>query len=90
MMGYYRPKGLKRTDAGIVMTRSARYKTQSGVGVGSTLRQLQQRIPVACFIAVGMSTPTKCQHESRATNTVFNINPKTKRVTQVAVVPAGG
>jgi hypothetical protein len=76
------------TAAAIVMTRSAQYKTHSGLGVGSSLRQLRQRVLVSCFIDIGMSTPTHCQYESPTATTVFSINPKTKRVSQVAIVPA--
>jgi hypothetical protein len=80
------PKG-KATVAAFVITRSARYKTRSGVGVGSTLGQLRQHVKVRCY------GPDVCQHEKSNTNlpfTVFNIDPKTKRVRQVAIVPSGG
>lgn len=86
--GTFSPQ-LKPAAAAIVMTRSAQYKTHSGVGVGSTLRELQQRIQVGCSIATGMSTPTRCQYGNPTATTVFAINPKTKRVSQVAIVPAG-
>lgn len=82
--------GLKPRAAAIVMTRSAQYKTDSGLGVGSSLRQLQQHnSQLDCFIAPGMSTPTNCRYGKPPATTVFTINPKTKRVTQVSLVPIG-
>ena len=84
------PKG-KPTIADFVITRSARYKTRSGVGVGSTVRQLRHLVKVRCY-PTAVSAPDTCQHERTNINlpfTVFNIDPTTKRVTQVAVVPGG-
>jgi hypothetical protein len=72
-----------------VITRSARYKTRSGLGVGSTLGQLRRGVRVRCY---GEPVPDTCQHEKANINlpfTVFNIDPTTKRVTQVAIVPGG-
>ncbi len=85
------PKG-KPTIADFVITRSARYKTRSGVGVGSTVRQLRHLVRVRCYGGTAVSAPDTCQHERTNINlpfTVFNIDPTTKRVTQVAVVPGG-
>lgn len=85
------PKG-KPTIAAIIVTRSARYKTRSGVGVGSTLRQLRHHVKVRCYGGTPVSPPDTCQHEKANINlpfTVFNIDPATKRVTQVAIVPGG-
>ena len=82
------PQG-KPTAAVIIVTRSARYKTRSGVGVGSTLRQLRLQVKVTCYPAV---TPDTCQHEKANQSlpfTVFDIDPTTKRVSQVAVVLGG-
>jgi hypothetical protein len=87
--GTFRPN-VERHTAAIVMTRSTEYKTESGLGVGSSLQLVQRQIPQAdCSIATGMSTPTKCRYENSAATTVFNINPRTKRVTQVAIIPPG-
>ena len=85
------PKG-KPTVAGFIVTRSARFKTPSGVGVGSTLRQLRHRVRVRCYGGTPVSVPDTCQHEKANINlpfTVFNIDPTTKRITQVAIVPGG-
>jgi hypothetical protein len=82
----------KKAYADYVITRSARYKTRSGVGVGSTLRQLRHRVKVTCNDGSPVSPPDQCQHERANINlpfTVFNIDPTTKRVTQVAIVPGG-
>jgi hypothetical protein len=79
------------TAAVIIVTRSTRYRTPSGVGVGSSLRQLRRRVKVRCY-PVSTSTPDTCQHERSNQNlpfTVFNIDPTTKRVSQVAVVLGG-
>ena len=79
----------KPTIASFVITRSARYKTRSGVGVGSSLRQLRSRVRVRCY---GSPVPGTCQHEKANVNlplTVFNIDRTTKRVTQVAIAPGG-
>ena len=41
------PNGVQQRAA-VIETRSARYKTRSGIGVGSSLRQLRQAIQVTC------------------------------------------
>lgn len=82
------PKG-EQTYAAFIMARSAQYKTNSGVGVGSTLHQLRQHIKVQCY--GGKPVPGECQHERANINlpfTVFNIGP-TKRIIEVAVVSGG-
>ena len=82
----------KPTVAAFVITRSPRYKTSSGVGVSSTLRQLRHLIKVRCYGGSSLSSPDTCQHERANINlpfTVFNIDRATKRVTQVAIVPGG-
>jgi hypothetical protein len=69
-----------------VITSSAKYKTRSGVGVGATLDQLRQHVNVRC------SGKDVCQHETSNTDlpfTVFTIDPSTKRVRQVAIIPRG-
>ena len=88
---FFLPKR-KKAYADFVITRSARYKTRSGVGVGSTLWQLRHRVKVTCKDGSPVLRPDQCQHEKANINlpfTVFNIDPKTKRVTQVAIVPGG-
>jgi hypothetical protein len=85
------PQG-KQTVAVFILTRSARYKTRSGVGVGSTLRQLRHRVRVRCYRGTPVSAPTSCQHEKANVNlpfTLFKINPTTKRISQIAIVPGG-
>jgi hypothetical protein len=85
------PRG-KPTIADFVITRSARYKTRSGIGVGSTIRQLRHLVKVRCYGGTAISAPDTCQHERTNINlpfTVFTIDPMTKRVTQVAIVPGG-
>lgn len=71
-----------------ILTKSARYKTRSGVGVGSSLRRLRRGVTVRCY----PGNPIVCQHERANTNlpfTLFDIDPGTKRVTSVAMVPGG-
>jgi hypothetical protein len=79
------PPNGRPTSAAFVVTRSPRYKTRSGVGVGSSLRELRRRVKVRCY-------GDTCQHERANINlpfTVFNIDRATKRITQVAIVPGG-
>ena len=78
------PKGA-RQRAAIIETRSARYKTRSGVRVGSSLRRLRRAIRVKCHRS-GHSI--QCYHgldgPSRP-GTSFLINGATKRVTRIAL-----
>jgi hypothetical protein len=81
-----KPPTGKPTVAAFIVTRSSRYKTRSGVGVGSSLRELRGRVKVRCY---GGSV---CQHERTNVNlpfTVFNIDSRTKRITEIAIVPGG-
>jgi hypothetical protein len=84
------PKGVQ-TIAAFIVTRSAHYKTRSGVGVGPSLRDLRRHVRVRCYNGPP-SAPSECQHEKaniKLPFTVFNIDPTTKRVTEVAIVPGG-
>jgi hypothetical protein len=72
----------------IVLTRLPRYRTRSGVGVGSSLRQLRSRIGVTCDVP---GYPTQCSHQGANVNrplTVFNLD-AAKRVVEVALAPGG-
>jgi hypothetical protein len=76
--------------ASTVMTRSPRYRTSSGIGVGSSLRQLHRALPVRC---VGRAEWILCSYgfvSIRRANTEFVINRATKRVTQITLnaIPA--
>jgi len=82
------PRTRLRRVAFSVLTRSARYKTSSGVGVGSSLRQLRRSVTVRCL----SGNPIVCQHERANIDlpfTVFDVDQRTKRVTAVAIVPGG-
>jgi hypothetical protein len=71
-----------------VSTQSARYKTRSGVGVGSSLRRLRRGVEVKCH----QGDPMVCRHKAANTTlpfTVFELDHKTKHVMTVAIVPAG-
>jgi hypothetical protein len=68
-----------------VDTRSARYKTDTGVGVGSTLRALQHRIPdVRCYLR---DPDPHCEHTSADYYTVthFYLDKAKNRVVDIAV-----
>jgi hypothetical protein len=78
------PKGVQ-TIAAFIVTRSPRYRTSSGVGVGSSLRQLRRGVRVRCY-------GDTCQHEVANINRpfiVFDIDNTTKRIVKVAIVPGG-
>ena len=86
----YAPGPLTRLNqvAFSIMTRSARYETTSGIGVGSPVRQLRRRIRVKCY----PGNLIVCQHERANNNkpfTVFDVDHRTKRVIAVAIVPGG-
>lgn len=65
----------------VVMTRSARYKTSSGVGVGSSLRQLRRSVHVTCHPS-GQSVA--CYDGARPL-TSFLLSKGTKRVTEIGI-----
>ena len=82
------PKGVQQLSF-LVVTRSAQYKTRSGVGVGSSLRQLRRRVRVRCY---RYPAPSQCQHVPANVNrpfTGFKVDPTTKRVIEVAIVTGG-
>jgi hypothetical protein len=71
-----------------IVTQSARYKTGSGVGVGSSLQKLRRGVRVRC----DFGNAIVCRHEGPNTNlpfTVFDVDHTTRRVTAVAIVPGG-
>jgi len=73
----------------VILTRSSLYKTASGVGVGSTLKQLQTGVNVDCGIRQELHViPTRCQREPAPYGhplTAFQIDPTTKRVTEIEI-----
>jgi len=72
----------------IVLTRSPRYKTRRGVGVGSCLDQVRRRVGVTCDRP---SSPSQCSHQGANINrplTVFNLD-AAERIVEVALAPGG-
>jgi hypothetical protein len=65
----------------VVMTRSARYTTASGIGVGSSLRQLRRAVHVDCHPSGRFVV---CYHRPRPL-TSFLISSNTKRVREIAI-----
>jgi hypothetical protein len=87
----YAPGPITRLNqvAFFIVTGSARYRTRSGVGVGSPLRQLRRSVDVRCH----SGNLIVCQHEkpnSQLPFTVFDVDPRTRHVVAVAIVPGGG
>ena len=95
----YYPHGGQKYAIGII-TRSPRYRTASGAGVGTTLEQLGKLPQIVCdgdgfehgVLKTPSSDPSNCDHPRSATDhpfTSFTIDYETKRVTQVAIFPGG-
>jgi hypothetical protein len=93
-VGYYRHRALA------LITQSARYKTASGVGVGTTLEQLRKEGNFTCdgdgFVHGKLAHPSPdpgaCSHDPANRNhpfTAFILDSETKRVTQIQIVPGG-
>jgi hypothetical protein len=71
-----------------VMTRSPRYKTGSGVGVGSSLRQLRRAERVQCGLSGRLAKWIVCNRGlllPRGANTEFLLNRATRRVSQITL-----
>jgi len=79
----YPPKRSLPRRVFIVETRSARYKTSSRIGVGSSLRQLQRAVQVTCFGASPHST--LCRHADPAAPTGFLLSKSTKRIVAISI-----
>lgn len=64
-------------------TRSTRYKTHSGIGVGSRLSGLRKRVEVECFAGRDI----ECQHGYRGggPGTTFLVNAQTHRIKEVFI-----
>jgi hypothetical protein len=71
-----------------VVTKSARYRTRSDIGVGSTLRTLRRGLKVSCDLVdyyTCQTAPANRDHPF----TLFQIDRVTKRVTEVQILPGG-
>lgn len=94
-VGIYVSYPASRADylrASTVMTRSPRYRTRSGIGVGSSLRQLHRALPVRCG-EFGRGQWILCSSGffvNRRSQTEFLIERTTRRVMQItlAAIPA--
>jgi hypothetical protein len=65
----------------VVMTRSPRYKTDSGIGVGSSLRELRRAVHVSCH----PSGQSLACYEGVKPLTSFLVSKTTKRITQIGI-----
>lgn len=65
----------------VVMTRSPRYKTNSGIGVGSSLRQLRRAVHVSCH----QSGKSVACYQGVRPLTSFLLNNATKRITEIGI-----
>jgi hypothetical protein len=80
---YYTYRG--RQYALSIITDSPRFKTASGIGVGSSVTQLRRRIDVTCDLVDSYT----CQHEPAGTGqalTLFDIDRTTRRVVRISIV----
>ena len=85
-VGYVSDRGHKYAFA--VVTKSARYRTRSGIGVGSTLRTLRRGLKVTCDLVdyyTCQDAPANRNHPF----TLFQIDRATRRVTEVQILPGG-
>ena len=83
----HRPPPPATALAGVILTRSSLYKTASGVGVGSTYKQLQKGVNLDCRVPPGFNfVPRSCQREPAPYGhpiTVFRIDQTTQRVDEI-------
>jgi hypothetical protein len=77
----YPPNRSLPRHVSVVMTRSARYKTSSGIGVGSSLGRLRRAVHLNCHPS-GKSVV--CYH-GVAPLTSFLLSKATKRVTEIGI-----
>jgi hypothetical protein len=84
----YPPNHRFFSRAFLVMTRSPQYKTSSGIGVGSSLRQLRRAEQVRCGLSGRLEKWIVCSRGFALpghANTEFLLNRATKRVSQVTL-----
>jgi hypothetical protein len=74
----------------MINTLASRYRTASGVGVGSTMQQLQKGVEVFCDFHRRLTTCLHAGANGTGPLTVFSINTVTKRITQISIVRPSG
>jgi hypothetical protein len=82
--------GSNEKHAVMINTLASRYKTASGVGVGSTMQELQKGVAVFCDARRRLTTCLHAGAKVTAPLTVFSINTATKRITQISIVRPSG
>jgi len=85
-VSYVTDRGHKYAFA--VVTKSARYRTRSHIGVGSTVRQLRRRLKVTCDLVdyyTCQTAPANRDHPF----TLFQLDRATRRVAEVQILPGG-